>query len=211
MMLPDNWHSQRFDIRSAFHPLSRASFAWENDAQSPSRGSSRKGPRTHLSATKGSLQAVHGSVRRPSAFRASQGLVVLAFSAGIAFQSQAATADAALPPDREQHLEPVVVTGNKRREHLLDVPSSVWAATEQALHRALARDFDLVLVDGRRGSLLPAGPLREGSGALRRADAVPFRCDGLRVTMDDMGSLSSGIALRGGGGGPLYPSGDANR
>lgn len=39
-------------------------------------------------------------------------------------------------------------------------------------HRSLARDVDLVLVDGRRGPLLPAGPLREGLNALRRADAV---------------------------------------
>jgi len=39
-------------------------------------------------------------------------------------------------------------------------------------HRALAREFDLVLVDGRRGGVLPAGPLREPPGALRRADAV---------------------------------------
>lgn len=39
-------------------------------------------------------------------------------------------------------------------------------------HRALARDFDLVLVDEEDGSLLPAGPMREGRGALARADAV---------------------------------------
>jgi tetraacyldisaccharide 4'-kinase len=39
-------------------------------------------------------------------------------------------------------------------------------------HRSLARDFDLVLVDGRRGSLLPAGPMREPWHALARADAV---------------------------------------
>jgi tetraacyldisaccharide 4'-kinase len=43
-------------------------------------------------------------------------------------------------------------------------------------HWRLARDFDLVLVDGRsgfgNGSLLPAGPLREPLGALRRADAI---------------------------------------
>ena len=39
-------------------------------------------------------------------------------------------------------------------------------------HRALARDFDLVLYDGTQGSLLPAGPLRESLRALRRADAV---------------------------------------
>jgi len=39
-------------------------------------------------------------------------------------------------------------------------------------HRALARDVDLVLVSGRDGSLLPAGPMRERPGALRRATAV---------------------------------------
>jgi len=39
-------------------------------------------------------------------------------------------------------------------------------------HWALARDADLVLTDGRRDVLLPAGPLREGQWALRRADAV---------------------------------------
>jgi tetraacyldisaccharide 4'-kinase len=39
-------------------------------------------------------------------------------------------------------------------------------------HRALARDFDLVLVgDGLRG-LLPAGPMRERPSALGRADAI---------------------------------------
>ncbi len=39
-------------------------------------------------------------------------------------------------------------------------------------HRAIARAFDIVLVDGRRGPLLPAGPMRERPSALRRADAV---------------------------------------
>jgi len=39
-------------------------------------------------------------------------------------------------------------------------------------HRALARDFDLVLVNGRHEALLPAGPMRERRSALRRADAV---------------------------------------
>jgi tetraacyldisaccharide 4'-kinase len=39
-------------------------------------------------------------------------------------------------------------------------------------HRALARDFDLVLVDARSGSLLPAGPMREPWSSLARADAV---------------------------------------
>lgn len=39
-------------------------------------------------------------------------------------------------------------------------------------HRALARDFDFVLLSGRLGPLLPAGPLREPFRALKRADAV---------------------------------------
>ena len=41
-------------------------------------------------------------------------------------------------------------------------------------HRALARDFDIVLVtpEDTRDRLLPAGRLREPLGALRRADAV---------------------------------------
>jgi tetraacyldisaccharide 4'-kinase len=39
-------------------------------------------------------------------------------------------------------------------------------------HRALARDFDLVLLNGRAGALLPAGPMRERLSALQRADAV---------------------------------------
>jgi tetraacyldisaccharide 4'-kinase len=39
-------------------------------------------------------------------------------------------------------------------------------------HRALARDFDIVVYDGTNGAMLPAGPMREGRGALKRADAV---------------------------------------
>jgi tetraacyldisaccharide 4'-kinase len=39
-------------------------------------------------------------------------------------------------------------------------------------HRALARDFDLVLINGRSGGFLPAGPMRERGAALRRADAI---------------------------------------
>ncbi|MCK6555374.1 tetraacyldisaccharide 4'-kinase [Candidatus Binatia bacterium] len=52
-------------------------------------------------------------------------------------------------------------------------------------HRALARDFDLVLLNGRAGGLLPAGPLREPASALRRADAVAVvrKADGDRVSL----------------------------
>lgn len=39
-------------------------------------------------------------------------------------------------------------------------------------HRRLARDFDLVLINGREGALLPCGPMREPRAALHRADAI---------------------------------------
>lgn len=49
-------------------------------------------------------------------------------------------------------------------------------------HRAVARDLDIVLLDGRRpagnGHLLPAGILREPLGSIRRADlAILTRCE----------------------------------
>jgi tetraacyldisaccharide 4'-kinase len=56
-------------------------------------------------------------------------------------------------------------------------------------HRAIARAFDLVLVDGRRGPLLPAGPLREPLGALRRADAVVV------LDADDAASAASPLPV----------------
>ncbi len=39
-------------------------------------------------------------------------------------------------------------------------------------HRAIARDYDIVLLDGSSGPLLPAGPWREQVAGLRRADAI---------------------------------------
>lgn len=39
-------------------------------------------------------------------------------------------------------------------------------------HRSLTRDFDIVLDDGTRGAMLPAGPLRESARSLARADAI---------------------------------------
>ena len=52
-------------------------------------------------------------------------------------------------------------------------------------HRALARDFDMVLVHEVRGALLPAGPNRERPSALRRADAI------VAVAGDDTGATRS--------------------
>jgi tetraacyldisaccharide 4'-kinase len=56
-------------------------------------------------------------------------------------------------------------------------------------HRAIARTFDLVLVDGRRGPLLPAGPLREPLAALRRAHAVVL------VDRDDAGAAAPPLGV----------------
>lgn len=85
---------------------------------------------------------MQGSVRRPTVFRASRRVAIIALAAVFALRSHATTVEAASPPVREQNLETVVVTGSKRSEHLLDVPSSVWAVTEEGLNRTLARDFD---------------------------------------------------------------------
>lgn len=59
-------------------------------------------------------------------------------------------------------------------------------------HRALARDFDLVLVDARRGPLLPAGPLRESTSALRRADAAIVIAD---AETDELPSMLSAVPV----------------
>lgn len=53
-----------------------------------------------------------------------------------------------------------------------EIGSNVVVLDDAFQHRAIARDVDLVLVDGRRSALLPAGPLRERESALSRADAI---------------------------------------
>ncbi|HZU41659.1 MAG TPA: tetraacyldisaccharide 4'-kinase [Terriglobales bacterium] len=74
-------------------------------------------------------------------------------------------------------------------------------------HRALARDFDIVLVtpDDARDSLLPAGRLREPVAALRRADAVVltsgadaklFPCDGKNVWRVRRGILPKNVPAK---------------
>ena len=56
------------------------------------------------------------------------------------------------------------------------VPTDVVILDDAFQHRALARDVDLVLINRERGfgdgHLLPAGPMREPLGAIRRADAA---------------------------------------
>jgi tetraacyldisaccharide 4'-kinase len=75
---------------------------------------------------------------------------------------------------------PVVIGANRAREGaalLADAPGvDVFLMDDGFQHRGLARNRDLVIVDGHRplgnGRLLPAGPLREPPSALARADRL---------------------------------------
>ncbi len=69
----------------------------------------------------------------------------------------------------------VVMTAPRRIDgarRAADLGCDVILLDDGFQHRALARDFDLVLVGSERGALLPAGPNRERPSALRRADAI---------------------------------------
>ena len=69
----------------------------------------------------------------------------------------------------------VVLTARRRIEGVATAEQlgcEVVVLDDGFQHRALARDFDLVLVSGRSAALLPAGPMRERASALKRADAV---------------------------------------
>ncbi|MBI3784810.1 MAG: tetraacyldisaccharide 4'-kinase [Deltaproteobacteria bacterium] len=69
----------------------------------------------------------------------------------------------------------VVLTARRRidgAERAQQLGCRVVVLDDGFQHRALARDFDLVLVNGHKGAVLPAGPMREPENALRRADAV---------------------------------------
>lgn len=77
---------------------------------------------------------------------------------------------------------PVVVDPDRPaavRRLLSDFSVDVVISDDGLQHYALARDFELVLVDGQRGLgngwCLPAGPLREPSQRLESADAVIYR------------------------------------
>jgi len=68
-----------------------------------------------------------------------------------------------------------IITAARRRDAAAEavrLGCTVAVLDDGFQHRSLARDFDVVLFDGRSGPLLPSGALREGPRALRRADAV---------------------------------------
>lgn len=73
----------------------------------------------------------------------------------------------------------IVIVGANRFEGAraaFEAGASVVVLDDGFQHRRLARDLDVVLLDGRspfgNGRLLPAGPLREPPGSLRRAGVV---------------------------------------
>ncbi|MBY5969381.1 tetraacyldisaccharide 4'-kinase [Halomonas denitrificans] len=95
---------------------------------------------------------------------------------------------------------PVVVDPDRPRgaQRLIDEGCDVIVTDDGLQHHALARDIELVVVDGRRGfgnrRCLPAGPLRE---PLTRLSSV----DALLINGDGAASLPAGYRMR------LEPSG----
>jgi tetraacyldisaccharide 4'-kinase len=73
---------------------------------------------------------------------------------------------------------PVVVDADRvaAARRLLELGADVILCDDGLQHERLARDFELVVIDGPRGlgngRLLPAGPLREPATRLSRVDAV---------------------------------------
>lgn len=71
---------------------------------------------------------------------------------------------------------------------LLEADCDLVLSDDGLQHYALARDFELAVVDGARGlgngRLLPAGPLREPAARLGQVDAVVINGDGYRCEGD---------------------------
>ena len=72
-----------------------------------------------------------------------------------------------------------VATGRNRpaaAQLLIDAGCNVILSDDGLQHYALARDFEIIVVDGDRrfgnGRLLPSGPMRETQGRMRGADAI---------------------------------------
>jgi tetraacyldisaccharide 4'-kinase len=104
-----------------------------------------------------------------------------------------------------------VAVGADRTEavRLLEDDCEVIVCDDGLQHYALARDFEIVVVDGTRGFgngwLLPAGPLREPAARLAQADAVVVNGPGfqhpgaLRMTIEPVAV----VAVAGGSRRPL--------
>jgi tetraacyldisaccharide 4'-kinase len=89
---------------------------------------------------------------------------------------------------------PVVAHRNRVRaaRRLLQEGVDVIVSDDGLQHLALARDFEIIVIDAARGLgngyLLPAGPLREPSSRLRHADCLVF--NGQRENYSSAGELS---------------------
>ena len=90
---------------------------------------------------------------------------------------------------------PVVCAADRvaaARQAVSETGAEVVVLDDGFQHLRLRRDVDLVLVDGQagfgNGSVLPAGPMRERLGTLRRADAIVV------TKTDDPGALGARIA-----------------
>jgi tetraacyldisaccharide 4'-kinase len=95
----------------------------------------------------------------------------------------------------------VVITARRRADGVAAAEAlgcDVVVLDDGFQHRALARDFDLVLLNGRPGGLLPAGPMRERLSALKRADAVAF------VDKSEEGDPAAATVVRGRGDKPVF-------
>jgi tetraacyldisaccharide 4'-kinase len=92
---------------------------------------------------------------------------------------------------------PVVVDANRvaAARRLIGLGADVIVSDDGLQHLQLARDFELVVIDGARGlgnaRLLPAGPLRESAARLETVDAVVINGDpkpGLLETLRALGA-----------------------
>jgi tetraacyldisaccharide 4'-kinase len=102
-----------------------------------------------------------------------------------------------------------VIVGRDRiaaARRAIELGASVIVSDDGLQHRRLERDFEIVVIDGRRrfgnGRLLPAGPLREAPRRLERIDAVVLNADA------DAGAGGAATGAGAGGaatGGPAAP------
>jgi tetraacyldisaccharide 4'-kinase len=104
----------------------------------------------------------------------------------------------------------IVVVGSDRVEgarRAASAGASVVILDDGFQHRRLARDLDIVVLDGRApldaGRLLPAGLLREPPDALRRAHVVVLT----RIREGDLAAPATDAVRRSGFGGPVLRAG----